>query len=80
MCSHTYHRAKPYQLALVIKKSLDDIIGTKQSTSEATLQYQYQNIHFSLINALFAESFIDTFKKICILHDIKIKITFSCLL
>ena len=31
MCAVT-HRAKPYQLALLIKKSLDDIIGIQQST------------------------------------------------
>ena len=34
------HRAKPYQLALLIKKRLDDVIGT-QYHCEATLQYQY---------------------------------------
>ena len=67
MCAVT-HRAEPYQLALHIKKSLDDVIGTQHSTCEATLQYQYQNIHFSLIYALFAESSIDTFKEMCILH------------
>ena len=69
MCAVT-HRAKPYQLALLIKKSLDDVIGTEPSACEATLQYQYQNIYFSLIYALFAESSIDTFKEICILHNI----------
>ena len=46
-------------LALCIKKSLDDV-GTQHSACEATLQYQYQNIHFSLIYALFAVSSIDT--------------------
>ena len=30
MCAVT-HRAKPYQLALLIKKSQDDVIGTRQS-------------------------------------------------
>ena len=69
MCAVT-HRAKPYQLALLIKKSLDDVTGTQQSTCEATLQYQYQNIHSSLMYALFAESSIDTFKEMCILHNI----------
>ena len=39
--------AKPYQLALLIKKSLDNIKGIQQSACEATLQYQYYNIHFS---------------------------------
>ena len=34
------HRAKPYQLVLLIKKGLDDVIGTQQSAWEATLQYQ----------------------------------------
>ena len=28
MCA-VAHRAKPYQLALLIKKSLDDVIGTQ---------------------------------------------------
>ena len=42
MCAVT-HRAKPYQLALLIKKSLDDFIGTQQSACEATLHYQYKN-------------------------------------
>ena len=56
------HSAKPYQLALLIKQSLDDIIDTQQSACEATLQYQYQNINVSLICAFIAESSIDTFK------------------
>ena len=47
MCAVT-HRAKPYQLAILIKKSLDDVIDTEQSACEATLQYQYSNIYFSL--------------------------------
>ena len=68
MCAVT-HRAKPYQLALLINKSLDDIIGTQQSVCEATIQYQYQNIKSSLIYALFVESSIDRFKDMCILHD-----------
>ena len=33
------HRAEPYQLALLSKKSLDDAIGTQQGSCEATLQY-----------------------------------------
>ena len=45
MCAVT-HRAKSYQLALLIKKSLDDVMGTQQSACEAILQYQYQNINF----------------------------------
>ena len=69
MCAVT-HRAKPYQLALLIKKSLDNTIGTQQSACEAILQYQYKNIDFSLIYALFEESSIDTFKEMCILHNI----------
>ena len=59
MCAVT-HRAQPYQLALLIKKSLADIIGTQQSAYEATVQYQYSFIHFSLIYAISAESSIDT--------------------
>ena len=57
--------ATPYQLALRIKKRLDDGMGTEHSACdcEATLQYLYYNIHFSLIYALFAESFIDTLKE-----------------
>ena len=58
------------QLALLIKKILDDIIGTQQSVFEATLQYRYQNINFSLMYALFAECSIDTIKAKCILHSI----------
>ena len=68
MCVAT-HRAKPYQLALLIRKILHDVIGTQQSAGEATLQYQYQNIHFSLTYALFAESSIETLKEMCILHN-----------
>ena len=48
MCAVT-HRAKPYQLTLLIKKSLDDVIGTQQSAREATLQYQYENSYFPLM-------------------------------
>ena len=58
MCAVT-HRAKAYLLALLIKKSTDDVIGTKQSACEATLQYQYSNINFSPIYALSAESSIN---------------------
>ena len=69
MCAVT-HRAKPYQLALLIKKSLDDVTGTQYSACDAILQYQYQNINFSFIYALFTESSIETFKEMCILHNI----------
>ena len=70
MCAVT-HKAKPYQLALLM--SLVDVIaiGTQQSACEATLQHQYKDIHFSLIYysyALFGESLIDTFKEKCSLH------------
>ena len=68
MCA-VIHRAKHYQPALLIKKSRDDVIGTKQSACEATLQYQYQNMNYFLTYALFAESSIDTFKGMCILHN-----------
>ena len=64
------YRTKLYQLALLIKKSLDDVIGTQQGACEANDQYQYKNIHFSLLYALFANSSIDTFKEMCILHNI----------
>ena len=60
MCEVT-RRAKPCQLALLIKKSLDDVIGTQQWACESTVQYQYSNINFSLIYALFAENSSDTF-------------------
>ena len=36
MCAVT-HKAKLSQLVLLIKKSLDDVIGTQQSAREATL-------------------------------------------
>ena len=52
------------------KKSLEDVIGTQQSACEATVQYQYKKYHFSLMYALFAESSIDTFKEMGILHNI----------
>ena len=68
------HRAKPYQLALLIKKSLDDVIGTLPSACEAILQYKYLTIHFSLIYALFEESSVDTSPEMCILHYTYIKI------
>ena len=71
---------KPYKLALLIQKSLDDIIGTQQSACEATLHYHYRNINYSLIYASFVEGSIDTFKEMCILHNIQIKIAFACLL
>ena len=35
MCAVT-HRAKPYQLTLLINKSLGDVIGIQQSACEAT--------------------------------------------
>ena len=50
MCAVT-HKAKPYQLVLLFKKHLDDVMGTLQSACEATLQYQYKNTLFSLIYA-----------------------------
>ena len=37
MCAVT-HRAMPYQFALLIKKNLDDVIGTQQSAREVALQ------------------------------------------
>ena len=58
----------PYQLALLIKKSIVDAKGAQQN-AYAILQYQYQNIDFSLIYALFAECSIDTCKGMCILHN-----------
>ena len=58
------NRAKSYQLAHLSKRP-----SMMSFVSEATLQYQYLNIHFSLIYALFAESSIDTFKEMCIQHD-----------
>ena len=61
MCAVT-HRAKPYQPALVIKKSLDD----QQSDCEATLQYQ--NIYFSLLYALQKVLFISLKK--CVFYII----------
>ena len=59
----------PYQLALLIKKSIVDVKGAQQN-AYATLQYQYQNIDFSFIYALFADCYIDTFKGMYILHNI----------
>ena len=73
MCAVT-HRAKPYQLALLIKKSLDDVIGTQQSVCEDTLQYQYYKMYFSLIHALFAESSIDILKKCVFYITYKLKL------
>ena len=69
VCAVT-HRAKPYQLALLIKKSLDESIGTQQSAREVTLQNLYQSIHSFLIYAFFPESSIDTLMKMCILYDL----------
>ena len=40
-------------LVPLIKKILDDIIGTQQRACEATLKYKYQNIHISFIYAFF---------------------------
>ena len=50
MCAVTHsHRDKPYQLAILIKKSLDDVICTQQSACEATQSTDYKyNINFSL--------------------------------
>ena len=72
-------RAKPYHLAL-IKTSLDDVIGTQQSARGCHFSIPVFDIHFSFIYVLFAESSIDTFKEMCILHNISIKIDFACLL
>ena len=69
MCAVT-HRAKPYRLALLVKKSLDDVIGTQQWACEATVQYQYNNINFSLIHGIIAESSFATFKEMSMLHNI----------
>ena len=38
MCAVT-HRAKSYQLVLLIKNSRDDVIDTQQSACEAILQF-----------------------------------------
>ena len=73
MCAVT-NRAKLYQLALLIKKSLGDVIVTQQSSCKATLQHQHYNVDFSLIYALFAEillihleecAFYITYKSYC---------------
>ena len=74
------HRAKPHQLAPLIKKILDGVIGSQQSTCETTLQYQYQNMNFCLNYTLFGECSIDIFKEMCIVHDMQIKFAFVCLL
>ena len=55
MCAVT-HKGEPFQLAFLIKKSLDDLIGTQQRAYEATVKYQYRNINFSLVYVLIAES------------------------
>ena len=62
---------KPHQLALLIKKSQDNTIGTQESDFKATLCYQYYNIHFSPISAVVAQSSIDKFKEMCIIYIIK---------
>ena len=68
MCAVT-NRAKPYQPALLIKKSQDDVIGTQQRpvkhSTIPVLKYD-----FSLIYAIIAENFIDMFREMCILHNI----------
>ena len=69
MCAVT-HGAKPYQLALLIKKSLDDVMGTRQGACEATLKYQYQNIHFSLIYVYLQRVLLIHFKK-CVFYIIR---------
>ena len=45
MCAVTH---RPYQLALLMKKNLNDVLGTQQSACEAILQNQYKNIHSPL--------------------------------
>ena len=62
MCAVT-HRAKLYQIALLIKKRLDDTIATQQSACEATLHTSIKILCFFLIYALFVEIAIDTFKE-----------------
>ena len=60
--------SRAYQLALLIKKSLDDVTGTQQRALEAIVQYQYKS--FSLINGIFTESCIATSKEMSVLRNI----------
>ena len=54
MCAVT-HKAKPYQLAFHIKKSLDDVIGTQHSAFEANLTTD--KIFISLCSMLYLQRF-----------------------
>ena len=49
MCAVT-HRAKPYQLAFLITKSLDDLIVNQHSACEATLNDTNIKIFISLFS------------------------------
>ena len=78
------YRAKPYQFALLIKKSIDDVIliGTQQSACEATTIIPVLKYSFLPYLCFICRNSIDTFQEMCILHKYinLIKIAFACLL
>ena len=69
MCAVT-HRAKPYQLALLIKKSLADVIGTQQRACEATLQYNFINIFISPLSMLYLQKVLLIHLQKCVFYII----------
>ena len=69
MCAVT-HTPKPYQLAHLIKKSLDDIIGTQQSACDATLQYQFLKIFISPLSMLYLHKVLLIHLKKCVFYII----------
>ena len=67
MCALT-HRAKPYQLALLIKKSLDDLIVTRHSACEATLNNTNIKILIYLFSMLYLQKDILIRLKKCVFY------------
>ena len=66
MCVVT-NRAKPYQLALLIKKSLDDVTDTQQSACEATLHNSIKTF-ISPLSMLYLQKVLLIHLKKCVFY------------
>ena len=70
----------PYQLDLLTKKSLDDIISWSLALSRSHYTVTFLNIDFCSIYDMIVVIFIDIFGEEGIKHDIKKQVAFSLLL
>ena len=74
MCAFT-HQAKPYQLALLIKKSLDDVTGTVKPLYDTSIK-----IFISPLSILYLQEVVLIHLKKCvfyIIYELKLPLRFS---